>query len=220
MPLNQLISIFIVSGFFVILTVPFMRLLYKAGMLKWLAFIPGANLYAFVRLTQRGLGYVSVLSLLAGIVFLILHGIINFSGGFIEYLGAIFSIILGLWLLSQTIPFPLLSCSLFLLVAMLSPYGGFELLGAIFLLGLGLLQLLVDFFLWQSLLTKLKKPIWQIVFIVLPAFVLFLNTLLAILGEGLPRAFLAATLIPSLFISLVYYYYLGYSPKVTYRARA
>jgi len=220
MPLNQLITIFIVGGFFVILTVPFMRLLHKAGMLKWLAFIPGANLYAFVRLTQHRLGYVSVLPLSAGIIFLILHNIINFSGGIIEYLGAIFSIVLGLWMLSQTIPFPLLSCSLFLLVAMLGPYEGFGLITAISLLGVGLFQIALEFLLWKSLLSKLKKPFWQILFILLPTVLTLLNTILTLLSSGLNRVVLAATLLPSLFVSLVYYYYLGYSAKVTYRAKA
>jgi hypothetical protein len=221
MALVIIIQLFIIGGFFVIAVAPWLKLFKKAGVPAWMALIPGANAFSFARICARPAAWASILSFIALPVFWFLYVILVFQGGdptvFPE------TVLLPLAALAAAFylfGFPLLSTTLLVVTAYLlsfaPPTPGLmtALTAAIISIACG--QAVLDFLNWSSLLTKLRRPLWHLVFIFIP-FVLMLALVLVgwlIVPAGIE--IVLGVLYASLLPGFTYVYYLSFSPKVAY----
>jgi hypothetical protein len=220
--INYIIYAYFILGFLLIITAPVWKLFKKAGKSGWTALIPAYNILEFGR--AHGLSPYLLAVPLAGIVcglgmpFLI--GIIQVEASFLFFLQLV--LILSFAFVALTIFFfyPFLSLIMFVMLTFYQQYMGPELaaMKILFLLIIAL-ELTVEIMYWLNVFKKLQRPLWQLIFPlipILPVAIIYILTEFAVTVQSLGIAFLGAAAFSSLFAALSYLYYLGYSVKVKY----
>jgi len=215
-----LIEVFIGGGLFVIVLAPAFRLFQKAGRNQWLALAPGVNAWTFMGFGgARGVRLFGLASFIAFPVFIALYDILMFQSEPVAALAVLLDVAVSFLVALYVFPFPTLSATM-AIVATLSLALAFPAPGqaalplAIVFVCLAALQAVWDFLGWRSVLKRMRRPAWQIVFLFLPAAAALFLAAASVLAGPLGAPLILGVFLPALFAGFVYYYYLGYSTKV------
>jgi hypothetical protein len=216
------IEVFIGGGLFVIVLAPAFKLLKKAGKSQWLALVPGANVLSFMGLSGRPVVRAGLASFLAFPVFAVLYDLLMFQGESPDAKFLILDAVVVFLIAVYVFPYPLLSTAMlcgatFFLALSNPPPAGLALIAAIAIVALAALQMAWDFIGWRAVLKKLGRPAWQIVFLFIPSAAALVLAVASLVAGPLGSPVILGLFLPALFVGFVYYYYLGYSPKVRYQ---
>ncbi|MBN2353197.1 MAG: hypothetical protein JXD23_11550 [Spirochaetales bacterium] len=219
-----LIEVFIGGGLLVIVLAPAFRLFKKAGGSQWPALVPGLNVWKFAgfggRRSVRLIGFASFIAFPA---FIVLYDLIMFQGESPAVTSIVLEIVFALLIAMYVFPFPMLSTTMamaatvFLAIAYPGP-GEAALPLTIIFVCLAALQAVWDYLGWRSILKRMSRPAWQAVFLFLPVAAALCLAVASLLAGPLGPAVILGVFLPALFTGFVYYYYIGYSAKVRYRA--
>jgi len=222
MLISYIIYAYFILGFLLIIAAPVWKLFSKAGKSGWTALIPAYNILEFGRahslspylLAVPMLGIVCIL----GMPFLI--GIIQMQADFLFILQSLLLLSFAFGALSIFFFYPLLSLIMFVVLTFFNQYLGPELviLKIVFLVIIAL-ELAVEIMHWLAVLKKLQRPLWQLVFPLIPIVPIagiYVLTEFAIAVQLAGNIILGITVCVTLFAALSYLYYLGYSLKVKY----
>jgi hypothetical protein len=212
--LVELILVFIIGGFCVIAVAPQFKIFKKAGKASWLSLIPGANMFTFVKITGRPLLFAGGVSILLVLAFFVIRGMIVFQGDFVQYFSAVIMLILVFAGISMIFSFPMLSAFILLSLALLWKSEDIILISCIVGIVIGCLQCVLDVLGWMALLKKMKRPLWQLVFLFLPFIAGAISVGSTVVTGVINITLILAVTIPALLAGFVYYYYIGFSLKI------
>jgi hypothetical protein len=212
---------FIIGGFFVIAGAPWLRLFKKAGIPAWRMLVPGLNAYSMISLSGRRSPWLSVVALVGLPLYWLINGLAGLPADSILTPETIL-IPTAVFIASfYLFGFPLLSAAVLFSVCYLAsttpPAPGLMTALAAAAVCVAIAQAGLDFLTWRSLLKKLSRPLWQLVFVFLPFTALLAFTLIVLLARpegsiGVLMGIVYATLLAG----FGYLYYLGLSAKVLY----
>jgi hypothetical protein len=220
--LNYIIYAYFILGFLLIIAAPLWKLFKKAGKSGWALLVPVYNIFEFGR-TNNIASYLLAVPI-AAIVFTLsipfLIGIVQIENSFLFFLQLLLLLIFCFCVLTVFFFYPFLSICMCALLIFLTQYITAELaiLKIVFLL-LILLELAVEIIYWLAILKKIKQPLWQLIFPLLPLLpliVIFLTSELKISLQAAGSIMVNTLLFLSLLSGLIYLYYLGFSMKVKY----
>ncbi len=221
MALVIIIQLFIIGGFFIIAVAPWFKLFRKAGVPFWLALVPGANAFSFVKMCARPVSYAGLVTFICLPVYWFLYSLFVFQGGDPAALTETILLPLVAFVLSfYLFGFPLLSTTvLFALTYLLSfspPTPGLMTILTISMIVIACGQAVLDFLNWTAFLTRLHRPLWQLVFIFAPFAVMLALVLVGLLFVPAGIEIVLGALYAALLPGFIFVYYLGFSPKVVY----
>ena len=221
MALVIIIQLFIIGGFFVIALAPWFKLFRKAGRPFWMALIPGCNAWSLVRISRRPIAYLSGITFLALPVYWFLYSILVFQGGHVTVFPETVLLPLGALAASfYLFGFPLLSTTFLFVIAYLfsftPPTPGFMTALSLVMIVLACVQAVLDFLTWISLLTHMRRPLWQAVFIFVPFVLMLALVIVGLLAVPAGIEIVLGGLYAALLPGFAYVYYLAFSPKVAF----
>jgi hypothetical protein len=222
MIISYVIYAYFILGFLLIIAAPVWKLFSKAGKSGWIALIPGYNILEFGRTHSMSpyllavpiLGIVCIL----GLPFLI--GIIQVEASFLFLLQSVLILALAFGAFTIFFFYPLLSLMMCVVITFFHQYLSPELtiLKIVFLLVIAL-EFAVEIMHWLAVFKKLQRPMWELVFLlvpIVPIAIIYVLTEFAIGVQLAGSIILGIAVLVTLFAALSYLYYLGYSVKVKY----
>ncbi|MBN1799034.1 MAG: hypothetical protein JW822_10675 [Spirochaetales bacterium] len=220
--MDIIIYAYLILGFVLIIVAPVWKLFKKAGKSGWTALIPAYNILEFGRTHNLSPYLIAVpmmgIMCIFGMFFLI--GIIQIEVSFLFFLLLVLQLAFVFGVLTIFFFYPFLSLTMCVMLSFFHQYISPELgiLKIIFLV-LIVLELAVEIMYWLAVFKKLNRPLWQLVFLLIPLVPIagiYVLTEFAIALQLVGSIIVGISVFVTLFAALSYLYYLGYSLKVKY----
>jgi hypothetical protein len=222
MIVSYIIYAYFILGFVLIIAAPVWKIFKKAGRSGWQALIPGYNILEFgkannVSLFLTVVPYVSIVFM---IVLPFVVGVVQPQANFLFVVQTVLMVLFSVGVLSIFFFYPFLSLGMFVMLIYLHPHIAPELfvLKLIFI-AVSILELATELWYWIAALKKMQRPLWQLVFPLLPLvpiISIYLITEFAVQVQFSGSVVLGLAVFLTMLAALAYLYYLGYSLKIKY----
>jgi hypothetical protein len=222
MIVSYIIYAYFILGFVLIIAAPVWKLFKKAGKSGWQALIPGYNILEFGK--SNKVSPLTVIVPFASIVFMIampfITGVVQPEADVLFIIQAVLVSLFSVGILTIFFFYPFLSLGMMVMLIYLHPHIAPELfvLKLIFI-ALIVLELGTELLYWISALKKLRRPLWHLVFPLLPlvpVLSIYLITEFAVTVHFTGSVVLGLAVFLAMVAALAYLYYLGYSLKIKY----
>lgn len=222
MVINYIIYAYFILGFLLIIAAPVWKLFSKAGKSGWTALVPAYNILEFGRAHSMSpyLLAVPIMGIVCCLSMPFLIGIIQVQADFLFFLQLVLLLACAFGAFTIFFFYPLLSLMMCVVLTFFHQYISAELgiLKIVFLLLIAL-ELAVEILHWLAVFKKLNRPLWELVFLLIPIVPIasiYILTEFAIAVQLVGSIILGIGVLLTLFVALSYLYYLGYSVKVKY----
>ncbi len=222
MIVSYIIYAYFILGFVLIIAAPVWKLFKKAGRSGWQALVPGYNILGFGKTNKVSplLAAVPFASIVFMIVMPFITGVVQPQPDVLFILQAVLVVLFSVGILTIFFFYPFLSLGMMVMLIYLHPHIAPELfvLKLVFIV-LIVLELAMELLYWVSALKKLRRPLWNLVFPLLPlvpVLSIYLITEFAITVHFMGSVVLGLAVFLAMLTALAYLYYLGYSLKIKY----